>query len=308
MFFLGRPVTIGITTDRDRYFLGESVTATITLEARKRCKIREGIVELVCLGYYAFGNKNDAPRAAHVRVTQPLISQSELSSGERRAIDVKLDIPADAPPSFGGTNIFIQWRLRARLEGPGFKTLMDHFFLMRFVPLKRHLLSSESRWEYEEAVGLGKSVVLHVARSAGAQPVMPFLPYEDTSTCEILIDVPAEGAAGEPLHGRISVHSERTVQVKSITVELNRVEKLFYKISASNFRKTLATVPLEGGHTLSASDTVDYSFEIMVPENACAGVATEHAQAFTELRAVVEPKGHKHCVRAVPLLVYTTAD
>jgi hypothetical protein len=142
---LNRPIVIQVEPEGTRYAPGDPVRAAIRLEAHGKVLIERGILELACVGYYAFppGEYGTAGPFVHFRETWTFVGQASMSAGERRTFSTQLVIPDDALPSFRGTNITIQWELRARLDGRGLRTWVDRPLLTKVTPSRKYRLLTE---------------------------------------------------------------------------------------------------------------------------------------------------------------------
>ena len=123
---LGKRAEIHVGVDSAAYRAGETVTATISVSAKKDFEIEQGRAELVYENEYRYRTRSyDSDRGSStetrtdtqkiVHETQRFLESGQLEGGTTSEHTVAFRLPADAIPSCEGEITKVRWRVEAIL-------------------------------------------------------------------------------------------------------------------------------------------------------------------------------------------------
>lgn len=268
-----------VRTDSRAYNLGDTLTASITIDVFEDTTVREGVVELLCTGHYTGleGTVGGPLGIRHVQERQRFLTDTRMR-GDRRKFQVEFRLPRDAPPTYRRKQVYTVWWVRAKLDIPWAKDVIEE----ELIDIRRHAYTADS---------------LELA-----------MPKSD-SACRLVFDGPSEWIReGEPVEGTLLVTALKDANVRGIWVELSRVEAIYTPSgmtpSLTPEGRTEYTLP----RTLRKGEDRRFDFRLRLPAGDRPFLATEAGRGYYELRGVVALEGQKDCVAVAAILAFNNIE
>ena len=256
------------------YRAGDDVNASITLSPRN-LTVRGGTAQLVCSGHYrgAFSKHHSGEAwVTHFKAQQNFVDASQVRSGER-FFNVQFTLPTDAPPTYAGNLIAVQWKIKAKLDIP-----------------HRVDKTAEAR--------------ITVLRSPLAGNVQLDMPHRGAA-CDVSFDVPSVWVrAGGNLEGTVLVNPVKDVEITGAQLELLRIEVVYTGSVTRQSQKREKILKLADASKSVKGLMEGLGFRVVIPENSRPFLAVREARGYYALRAKIAIKGQIDRVPSIPLFIY----
>jgi hypothetical protein len=288
MRLFGPKVAVNVSTDKNAYLPGETITATVHATTSRELEIEEARAELVFENEYEyrehdFTNRSLTETQRHkdtdrtTRVKQRFLEPGTLPSGAPAEHTVRLTVPDDAAPSGKGDITEVRWKVQA-------------------VVSRRH--ASDPDGHVDIAV---LSPPRMYARWAGAAPDL-----DTHGDCDLELRLPQgpHVRAGDAIRGTLVVTPRDAFELQEVRVELLRKEKVPRNAGNSSEKKGPSVV-LAGHEELSTMVPREYPFELAVPANLCPCLETEHSTVRWSIRGVLARRLREDHEIVQPLNLYT---
>ncbi|MCX5998455.1 MAG: hypothetical protein NTU41_02390 [Chloroflexi bacterium] len=144
---------LDLKTDREAYWLGDSVRVTVTLACAKDQSVEGGYVELSCAGEYKIKVRRRVNNQVTIQeVTRKVdyekaradfLPKSSVAGGAPQVFEVSIVIAPDMPPTYQGSVFRIRWQLKG--AAASYRCLYPRRSLPREKPSRPRFAWSQSR-------------------------------------------------------------------------------------------------------------------------------------------------------------------
>ena len=284
----GKRAEMQVGVDRAACRPGETVTATITVHAKRDFEIEEGRAELVYENEYRYRTRVHTSKGGSstqtrtdtqkiVHATQQFHEGGSLPSGTSNQYTVSFRLPEDAIPTCDGEITKVRWRVEAIL---GVERSLDPDQHAPFAVLSARDLYADLAQRAPDVDNHGDCEL--DLRLQGGRHVRP----------------------GDTLRGTLVVAPHEELDPKEIRIELVRHEHV-PRDQGNTESKVEAKAVLGGGSALTARIPREFPFELVVPEGASPCVQTDNSTLRWLLRGVVARRMRSDYNISVDLNVYT---
>ena len=300
----GPKVSLEIDTDKNDYFLGDTVGAVLRIKTNKEFDFSEIRLEMICetaLRYevtrryslYSYSMTEDEdPDEMVVEVqTFKLTELKKQVMGEGKVpreglvIEGELNIPSNSPPTYNGGLIKTKWILKAVINRKRRRDIVAK----KEIVIKTKITDRELMEKIEEKRELDKALVF--------------------------LELPKRVFSfGEIIRGEVRIKPKESFEVEKLDIDLLSVgrmkpEKVLKQPipSIMDFRgsDTLITKPETIRKDLSFREGVDaiFPFDLKVPDIQRPTCLTEYYDANWSLRIILRRKRKVDLVAAFPIIL-----
>ena len=265
-FLKGAKVNIQVDLERPDYFPGETVQATISVQAEKDTQIEEGRVVLLRREEYqeeeeSTDSDGDRTTSKVWRTDEDEIARhvfltaSTLAAGVQQSFKFTAPVPADALPTWqGGKTIKAKWLVKASL---GRKLALD--------------------WNGEE------EIAVVVAPPGTSNHPAEFGTSNKPSEVELAFALPnREWVIGETIEGELLVKPKKDFEINEINVKLGHVETV--KGEGNTKIEDQSVKPI-GKTKMQSGQSLRYPFKLTIPTPRPSTGTTPHGSVSWKLTA-----------------------
>ncbi len=266
-FLKGEKANIAVAVDKPGlpYYAGETIRATVSVEAETEVKVRGVRVGLVLWERYKYRGRDDEGDVSEVWTEaedevfgETLLGEGKIPAGFRQSYRVDFRIPLDVAPPYNGKIAQNRWLVKAVIDRPMKKDFSAEVEIPIIVPPP------------DEPTQSGEFGACSHPDDADIKFVLPRLDWVE----------------GERLEGIVRVRPRKDFGAGGVSLELVRTEYVPREMGNTH-TVAEAKVQLAGGSDFRVGTAAEFPFGVTVPRQGCPSRRTGRSVVTWTLKATI---------------------